>query len=63
MELRPHPGEVSVPGPVRQVPGLFETVLSDAGIEFVPTKFRMPRMNSIVERWIQTCRRELLDRT
>jgi hypothetical protein len=23
----------------------------------------MPRMNSIMERWIQTCRRELLDRT
>ncbi|QIY69672.1 integrase core domain-containing protein [Streptomyces sp. RLB1-33] len=24
---------------------------------------RMPRMNSIMERWVQTCRRELLDRT
>jgi transposase InsO family protein len=24
---------------------------------------RMPRMNSIMERWIQSCRRELLDRT
>jgi putative transposase len=23
----------------------------------------MPRMNSITERWIQTCRHELLDRT
>ncbi|WP_242624092.1 transposase [Micromonospora kangleipakensis] len=23
----------------------------------------MPRMNAIMERWIQTCRRELLDRT
>ncbi len=23
----------------------------------------MPRMNSIIERWIQTCRHELLDRT
>ncbi|MCW2890427.1 MAG: hypothetical protein JWL58_7289 [Streptosporangiaceae bacterium] len=23
----------------------------------------MPRMNSIMERWIQTCRHELLDRT
>jgi putative transposase len=22
----------------------------------------MPRMNSIMERWVQTCRRELLDR-
>ncbi|WP_010309648.1 integrase core domain-containing protein [Saccharopolyspora spinosa] len=24
---------------------------------------KMPRMNSIMERWVQTCRRELLDRT
>ncbi|MER7693650.1 integrase core domain-containing protein [Streptomyces sp. NPDC097610] len=24
---------------------------------------RIPRMNSIMERWVQTCRRELLDRT
>jgi putative transposase len=23
----------------------------------------MPRMNAIMERWVQTCRRELLDRT
>ena len=23
----------------------------------------MPRMNSIMERWVQSCRRELLDRT
>ncbi len=24
---------------------------------------RMPRMNAIMERWVQTCRRDLLDRT
>jgi hypothetical protein len=24
---------------------------------------RMPRINSIMERWVQTCQRELLDRT
>ncbi|GAA0281306.1 hypothetical protein GCM10009527_092110 [Actinomadura nitritigenes] len=23
----------------------------------------MPRMNAVMERWVQTCRRELLDRT
>ncbi|MFE5157831.1 integrase core domain-containing protein [Streptomyces sp. NPDC056697] len=23
----------------------------------------MPRMNALMERWVQTCRRELLDRT
>jgi putative transposase len=41
----------------------FDTVLTDAGVEIVKTGVRMPRMSSITERWIQTCRRELLDRT
>ena len=44
-------------------PGLFDTVLKDAGIEIVLSGVRMPRMNAIMERWVQTCRRELLDRT
>jgi transposase InsO family protein len=44
-------------------PALFDTVLADAGIKTVLTGVRMPRMNSIMERWVQTCRRELLDRT
>ncbi|MFB7160982.1 integrase core domain-containing protein [Streptomyces sp. NPDC056242] len=44
-------------------PGLFDAILKDAGIEVVLTGVRMPRMNSIMERWVQTCRRELLDRT
>jgi transposase InsO family protein len=44
-------------------PALFDTILADAGIEVVLTGVRIPRMNSIMERWIQTCRRELLDRT
>jgi transposase InsO family protein len=44
-------------------PGLFDAVLNDAGIEVVLSGVRMPRMNSIMERWVQTCRRELLDRT
>jgi putative transposase len=42
---------------------MFDAVLADAGIETVLTGIRMPRMNSIMERWVQTCRRELLDRT
>lgn len=29
----------------------------------VLTGARMPRMNAVMERWVQTCRRELLDRT
>ena len=44
-------------------PGLFDAILADAGIETVLSGVRMPRMNSIMERWVQTCRRELLDRT
>jgi putative transposase len=44
-------------------PALFDAVLADAGIEVVLTGVRMPRMNAIMERWVQTCRRELLDRT
>src|ERR1700704_6482171 len=41
----------------------FDAVLADAGLRVVKSGVRMPRMNSIMERWIQTCRRELLDRT
>ncbi|GAA3470436.1 integrase core domain-containing protein [Nonomuraea roseola] len=41
----------------------FDAVLADAGIRVVTTGSRLPRMNAIMERWIQTCRRELLDRT
>jgi transposase InsO family protein len=43
--------------------GLFDAVLKDAGIETVLSGVQMPKMNSIMERWVQTCRRELLDRT
>ncbi|WP_086706024.1 integrase [Streptomyces antimycoticus] len=44
-------------------PALFDAVLADAGIEVVLSGVRMPRMNSVMERWVQTCRCELLDRT
>jgi transposase InsO family protein len=44
-------------------PELFDAILADVGIDVVITGVRMPRMNAIMERWIQTCRRELLDRT
>ncbi|MEU4742907.1 integrase core domain-containing protein [Actinosynnema sp. NPDC023658] len=44
-------------------PALFDTVLADAGIQVVLSGVRIPRMNAIMERWIRTCRRELLDRT
>ena len=44
-------------------PEMFDAVLADAGIKVMRTGIRMPRMNAIMERWVQTCRRELLDRT
>jgi putative transposase len=42
---------------------LFDAILADSGIQVVLSGVQMPRMNSIVERWVQTCRRELLDHT
>jgi putative transposase len=44
-------------------PRVFDAVLKDAGIEVVLSGIQMPRMNAFMERWVQTCRRELLDRT
>jgi putative transposase len=44
-------------------PHLFNAILADASIQVVLTGIQMPRMNAIMERWIQTCRHELLDRT
>jgi len=42
---------------------LFNAVLKDAGIEVVLSGIQMPRMNAVMERWVRTCRREMLDRT
>ncbi|MEY9912020.1 putative transposase [Catenulispora sp. MAP12-49] len=44
-------------------PPLFDEILAQAGVQVVLSGIRMPRMNSVMERWVQTCRRELLDRT
>ncbi|MEU7528069.1 integrase [Saccharothrix sp. NPDC042600] len=44
-------------------PALFDAVLADAGIQVGLTCVRIPRMNAIMERWIHSCRHELLDRT
>ncbi len=41
----------------------FDRILNDAGIDVVLSGVRVPLMNSIMERWVRTCRRELLDRT
>jgi putative transposase len=44
-------------------PALFDAVLADAGVRIVRSGVQVPRMNAIMERWVRTCRRELLDRT
>jgi putative transposase len=41
----------------------FDAVFQAAGIRIVRSAVQTPRMNSIMERWIGSCRRELLDRT
>lgn len=41
----------------------FDALVADAGRKVITTGIQMPRMNSLMKRWIQTCRRELLDRT
>jgi putative transposase len=42
---------------------LFDLILTDPGITTVLSGVRTPRMNSAMERWVQTCRHELPDRT
>src|SRR5437868_10371395 len=41
----------------------FDAVLADSGVQIIKSGVQIPRMNSVIERWIQTCRHELLDRT
>jgi putative transposase len=44
-------------------PASFDAVLQAEGIKVIQTGVRMPRMNAIMERWVRSCRTELLDRT
>jgi putative transposase len=41
----------------------FDAVSQAAGARVIRSAVQAPRMNSIMERWIGSCRRELLDRT
>ena len=41
----------------------FDAVFQAVGIRVIRSAVQAPRMNSIIERWIGSCRRELLDRT
>jgi transposase InsO family protein len=41
----------------------FGAVVRAGGVRVIRSVVQAPRMNSIMERWIGSCRRELLDRT
>ena len=41
----------------------FDAVFQAAGTRVVHSAVQAPRMNAIMERWVGSCRRELLDRT
>ncbi|WP_238413053.1 transposase [Saccharothrix deserti] len=56
-------GRILAPHRVAQAAKNLVIDLEDAGIRVVLTGVRIPWMNAIMERWIQSCRRELLDRT
>jgi transposase InsO family protein len=43
-------------------PALFDAILANAGVKVVLSGVQVPRMNAVMERWVRTCRRELLDR-
>jgi putative transposase len=42
---------------------MFDAVFGAAGARVIRSAVQAPRMNSVMERWIGTCRRELLDQT
>src|SRR5262249_23690159 len=41
----------------------FDAMFRAAGIRVIRSAVQAPRMNSVMERWIGSCRRELLDQT
>ena len=41
----------------------FDAVFQAAGVRIARSAVQAPRMNSVMERWIGSCRRELLDQT
>jgi len=42
---------------------VFDAIFASDGIRVITSAVRAPRMNSIMERWIKSCRTELLDGT
>ena len=44
-------------------PATFDAILVEVSTTVVLSGVQMPRMNSVMKRWIQACGHELLDRT
>jgi hypothetical protein len=58
-----HQVKYPIRDPDGKYPALFDAILTDARITVVHSGVRIPPMNSIMQRWIQSRRHELLDRT
>jgi hypothetical protein len=43
-------------------PAMFDTILADTGTRVMQSGVQTPPMNTIMQRWIQSCRHQLLDR-
>jgi hypothetical protein len=43
-------------------PPSFDAILAGTGIDVVLSGIQIPRMNALMQRWIQSCRHELVDR-
>jgi putative transposase len=42
---------------------MFDAIFTSEGIQIINAPIRAPRANSIMQRWVGSLRRELLDRT
>ena len=58
-----HEGEVRLHDRDASFTATFDAALQAGGARVVRCAVQAPRMNSVMERWIGGCRRELLDRT
>jgi putative transposase len=65
MNLDEHPATITFLARDRDTKftAAFHTVVTSSGIRILPSPIRAPRANKIMQRWIGSCPRELLDQT